>query len=101
MDTVKLNGDYTGTEVKVRLNPPLSVYDEISTDTRGALAKIIFSWNLVDEDGVEVPLDAKLSGATDEELALIVRGYLDLLKAKVTLPNSDETPYGIGTPTNT
>lgn len=99
--TITLNGDYQGTEATVRLNPPLRVYDEFSTDVRKALGQVVLAWNLVDDDGKAVGLDETLSGATDEELAAIGSAYMDALKNRVTLPNSVATPSGTGGPTST
>lgn len=99
--TVELDGDYAGTWAKVRINPPLRVFDLFGTSTRDALAAVIIEWNLVDDDGKPVELDPTLSGATDEEAAALARGYLTVLSGATELPKEPPTPSGTTTPSST
>ena len=69
--TVTLDGDYEGWEFEISINPKLSVFGDLASGEFAriapALAKIIRSWNFVDEEGI--PL-GNPSIKTIEELPL-------------------------------
>lgn len=84
--TLTFDGDYEGSQAIVRLNPTMSIYDMFGSNVRGALKSVIIEWNFVDENGEPVSLENDLAAATDEEISMIVREYLRVLREKVELP---------------
>ena len=52
---LELNGDYSGWQVKARVNPTIEQVGNIGSGdidtTRKALANILYEWNFVDEEG--------------------------------------------------
>ena len=56
---IQLTGEYEGWEFEARINPPLSVFGDLSSGEfvriAPALTKIVRSWNFVDEEGKPLP----------------------------------------------
>jgi len=54
-DVLKLDGEYKGWEFKARLNPPLSIFEDIGSGRFDriitGLSKVVVWWNFVDEEG--------------------------------------------------
>ncbi len=81
---LNLDGYAADIGATLRTNPPMREYEGLSSDTRGALRKLILSWNLVDDGGTALELDDNLSGATDEELAALLNGWYAQVKLRTT-----------------
>ena len=90
---VDLDGDYAGYWATMRLNPRRSTIDGLSSgETRPAceaLAKLIVAWNVTDEEGrpLEVTPD-EVYDLPDEMLAIVIRKYLDAVRAATDLPKA-------------
>lgn len=76
---VRLDGDYAGWEATVRVNPRLSIYDELVggdlAQTQQVLAALLRAWNFVDEEGEPLPttLDGVKSLPADLTRDLLVK----------------------------
>jgi hypothetical protein len=101
---VPLDGDYAGRTVKMRRNPPLSVLDKLDDledvpAVRAAVASLILSHDLPDDDGNLLVLDASASQLTGQELWLIVGCYYKALRGVTELPKGVESGLDSGSPT--
>lgn len=57
--SLALNGDYSGIEITIWVNPPTSLWQsarENPESTRQLLGELILAWNLLDYDGNPMPL---------------------------------------------
>ena len=57
---LELGGDYEGWFATLRVNPPLSIWDDFSSGDAArydsALAALVIDWNFVDDQGEPLPL---------------------------------------------
>lgn len=89
--TIELTGDYEGWEFEARMNPPLSIFGDLSSGEferiAPALAKIVRSWNFIDESGV--PLGNPSKDAINELPLELVTEMSNKFIEKLTtlLPN--------------
>ena len=103
--SVTLDADgYAGTTLEMRTNAPLGTLDQLDNlhdvpAVRRAVASLITSHNLVDEDGADLVLDDGVSQLTNEELWMIIGGYFKALRAKTELPKGDAASSETTSPT--
>lgn len=84
----------------MRRNPPLAVLDQLDDldnvpVVRSAIARLILSHDLLDDDGTPLVLDANASQLTSQELWLIVGCYYRAIRGGAELPKDD----GVGSAT--
>lgn len=108
--TAKLDAEgYEGTEAVMVANPPLRVLDNLSDPkdfndldkVRRAVAGLTVSWNFVDGDGAEVPLDETCSGLTADEVYYLLNAYYVGRREANGLPKENDAPSENTTPSST
>lgn len=90
---VELDGEYAGYWATMRLNPRRSTIDGLSSgETRpacDALARLIVAWNFTDEEGRALDVTPEeVYDLPDEMLAIVIRKYLDAVRAATDLPKA-------------
>ncbi len=101
---VLLKDGYEGSSLEMRSNAPLSTLDKLDDldavgAVRQALASLIVTHNLVDDDGAALELDGSVSQLTNEELWMIIGAYFRAMKERSALPKDDAESSGTTTAT--
>lgn len=95
--TVELDGDYAGFMCKMRLNPRRSVVQGMTLGEIRALseslAKVIISWNFVDEDGEPLEITPEnIHDLPDDLLGATMTGYFAKFTKETEVPKEPPTP---------
>lgn len=101
---VPLDGDYAGRTLQMRRNAPLRVFDQLDDledvpAVRRAVAALILSHDLLDDEGAPLKLDESCSQLTGQELWLIVGCYYRAVRGESELPKGDGAGSDTGTAT--